>query len=221
MAYWLALRSATGGIRSFPINAGETIVGRDTRCALRVALPSVSNEHCAMKLNPDDGELTIFSKCAVKPTIVNGTPVSKHRLNDGDEVTIGSVTFRVYASSGRTTTNLPGQIPLIGEEPPHRAGHTPMRLPETTSVPMPRVAGQVEPAETVDHAAHAEHAEHVEHVEQVQPGGHGAPKGSSGGVRPGPSGPESFGEHHEPPLIESRPRKDAGSPADRPQTPRP
>ncbi|MCA9296301.1 MAG: FHA domain-containing protein [Phycisphaerales bacterium] len=203
MAYWLALRSASGGIRSFPINAGETIVGRDTRCALRVALPSVSNEHCAMKLDPDAGELTIFSKCDDNPTIVNGTPVSKHRLNDGDEVTIGSVTFRVYASSSRTTTNLPGQIPMISDAPPHRAGHTPMRLPETKTMPAPTVA---------------EHTDRAAHVQQVREARDGVKKQPERGMRPGPACPNSYGEHHEPPLIQTTP-KDAGATADRSQTP--
>ncbi|MEM7230403.1 MAG: FHA domain-containing protein [Planctomycetota bacterium] len=110
MAFWLALRTVSGGIRQFPIADGEMVLGRDPKCDLRLALPSIAREHCSLTLH--DGRLTVRSLSTDFPTHVNGTSIDQKTLGNGDELAIGSVTMRVFASAAQTLTTLPAETPM-------------------------------------------------------------------------------------------------------------
>jgi len=135
MAYWLALKTPSGSIRSFPIEQGETTIGRGSRAGLRIALPSIATRQCTINLQDD--RLSIRHCADEPPTLVNGTPTTERRLEDGDEVTIGPVTLRVYVASMTARTQLPSELPFAREHRPAPATHDTTKVdprPESTPV---------------------------------------------------------------------------------------
>jgi predicted component of type VI protein secretion system len=89
----LIMRTGTDSDRIFPIEDGRTVIGRDGRCDLRIAMPSVSAQHCEIAI--ENRRAVLLSHDPRCETLLNGEPISKADLSDADEVRIGPVTFRV------------------------------------------------------------------------------------------------------------------------------
>ena len=91
MTIWLAMMTADGHERSFPITKRRTVIGRDTRCDLRIAVPTVAEQHCEILLN---GEITeVHDLDSYTGTFRNGTRVDRAILDVNDRLTIGPATF--------------------------------------------------------------------------------------------------------------------------------
>ncbi len=91
MTIWLAMKTADGGERSFPITKRRTIIGRDTRCDLRIAVPTVAERHCEILLDGDIAE--IHDLDSFTGTYRNGDRVDRAILDVNDKLTIGPSTF--------------------------------------------------------------------------------------------------------------------------------
>ena len=91
MTIWLAMKTADGDERSFPITKRRTIIGRDTRCDLRIAVPTVAEKHCEILLNGDVAEVHDLDSST--GTFRNGDRVDRAILDVNDRLTIGPATF--------------------------------------------------------------------------------------------------------------------------------
>ena len=91
MTIWLAMKTADGDERSFPITKRRTIIGRDSRCDLRIAVPSVAEKHCEILLNGDVAE--VHDLDSYTGTFRNGDRVDRAILDINDRLTIGPATF--------------------------------------------------------------------------------------------------------------------------------
>ena len=98
MKLCLAMVTADGGERCFPIKPGRTILGSDARCSVRVSLPQVAPQHC--ELVTDNGLLRVYDLETEGGTFHNGTRVSEAVLAPDDRLTIGPVTFVVRQDLG-------------------------------------------------------------------------------------------------------------------------
>ena len=98
MKLCLAMVTADGGERRFPIPPGQMVLGRDTRCDLRVSLPQIAERHC--EVVADDGVLRVKDLGSESGTFHNGARVREALLAPEDELTIGPVTFVVRRDSG-------------------------------------------------------------------------------------------------------------------------
>lgn len=93
----LAMVTADGDERRFPIAGAKLVVGRHSRCDVRVAVPSVAERHCEIMV---DGEvLKLKDLGSPNGTFHNGARVEQAVLSDEDRVTIGPVTFVVRSES--------------------------------------------------------------------------------------------------------------------------
>lgn len=92
MRIWLVMRTADGGERPFPVNE-RAVIGRDTRCQVRIAMPVVCDQHCELQLI--DGVLHLKDLKSANGTFHNGRRVSDAVLADADLLTVGPVTFEV------------------------------------------------------------------------------------------------------------------------------
>lgn len=91
MTIWLAMTTADGDERSFPITKQRTVIGRDTRCDLRIAVPTVAEQHCEILL---DGEIAeVHDLDSGTGTFRNGERVDRAILDVNDRLTIGPATF--------------------------------------------------------------------------------------------------------------------------------
>ena len=98
MSIWLVMRTADGVERPFPIEKPRTVIGRDTRCDVRIALPAVDDRHC--ELIHDGQNLTLNDLGSTTGTFHNGTRVKQAVVAPRDTLTVGPVTFEVREQRG-------------------------------------------------------------------------------------------------------------------------
>ncbi len=91
MTIWLAMKTADGEERSFPITKRRTIIGRDSRCDLRIAVPAGAEKHCEIVVNGDVAE--VHDLDSPTGTFRNGDRVDRAILDVNDRLTIGPATF--------------------------------------------------------------------------------------------------------------------------------
>lgn len=77
-----------------PLKQGNFVIGRDKSCNLRPNNDLVSKTHCRFQLT--ESGVTLEDLGSTNGTMVNSNHIrSKVALSDGDEVTVGALTFRV------------------------------------------------------------------------------------------------------------------------------
>lgn len=76
---------------------GESLVGRDEKCAVRIGSHEVSREHCLFRATPD--RLFVRDLGSSNGTFVNGTAITEEtELKPGDLVVVGPMGFRAQGS---------------------------------------------------------------------------------------------------------------------------
>lgn len=96
MRVWLAMVTADGGERPFPLSRRRVVIGRDTHCDLRIALPSVAKNHCEVVVEKD--ALRLSDLGSHTGTFHNGARVQQAILSPDDRLTVGPITFVVRAA---------------------------------------------------------------------------------------------------------------------------
>ena len=89
----LSTVTVTGVEHDIVLGGGRMVVGRATSTDIRVPDANVSREHAVFE--DDDGQWFIRDLDSTNGTFVNGDPVQRVRLRDGDVITVG-VTELVY-----------------------------------------------------------------------------------------------------------------------------
>src|SRR5262249_25084525 len=87
--------------RLVPVGGGPDLVlalpvllpGRGPECDLQFASPKVSRLHCCLALA--GGCLLVRDLGSTNGTRVNGLPVREGRLDEGDELAVGDLSFRL------------------------------------------------------------------------------------------------------------------------------
>lgn len=94
MAFQLVVVRGRSNSTTHRLAAGVTVVGRQDGCQLQIRSSQVSRKHC--ELFERDGQLVVKDLGSSNGTFVNGRKVEGEQpLRDGDELSIGGVTFRV------------------------------------------------------------------------------------------------------------------------------
>ena len=122
MKLCLAMETAGGDERCFPIDRSPLVLGRDTRCDLRIAVPSVSARHC--EIVGDANALYIKDLGSETGTFHNGVRVERANLAANDRLRIGPVTFVIRP---QRTVGTPASLAELKPQPmpPPRASRPP------------------------------------------------------------------------------------------------
>jgi pSer/pThr/pTyr-binding forkhead associated (FHA) protein len=100
---------------TLPLQRPVLLVGRHPECDIRLELPSISRRHCCLALAYD--RLILRDLSSRNGVRVNGLRVEEMQINNGDEVAIGPLIFRVVdLASAAATTALPS-APAAGNPP--------------------------------------------------------------------------------------------------------
>jgi DNA-binding winged helix-turn-helix (wHTH) protein len=92
--------------RDLPLVAGETLIGRDPECTVRIDRPLISRRHARIRI--DGGAATIEDLGSKNGTSVGGKRVSRPtNLADGAEIVVGSEVL-VFRDSGSLRTTRTG-----------------------------------------------------------------------------------------------------------------
>lgn len=89
------LVARAGGLEGevFPIARGETKLGRDPEC--RVRLEGIEYARLEASIRADESGIRITSHNRRRPVLVNGEPASSEPLGDGDRLQVGPQGFEV------------------------------------------------------------------------------------------------------------------------------
>lgn len=94
MAFQLVVIRGRSTSTSHRLGDGVTVVGRQDGCQLQIRSSQVSRKHC--ELFERDGQLIVKDLGSSNGTFVNNQKVEGEApLSDGDELSIGGVTFRI------------------------------------------------------------------------------------------------------------------------------
>ena len=77
--------------RTFPLEEGETLLGRDPSNHVWAADPALSRKHCA--LVRQDGRVTLRDLGSYNGTHVNGVKITDHELQSQDQIAAGDSVF--------------------------------------------------------------------------------------------------------------------------------
>lgn len=87
---WIELDGDT-----YPLLAAITVLGRDTAADITLDDPGVSRRHAEIRVTHDGPHLVVGLRDlgSTNGTFVNGERITSQRLDDGDRVTMGRVSF--------------------------------------------------------------------------------------------------------------------------------
>jgi len=97
--------------KTVEIPEGTLVVGRAEDSDLIIASTRVSRKHCEITNGPDG--LVITDKGSGNGTFVNGKKITEQRLDPGDEVRIGPLTFIVEIDGSKEPP--PGKVRSAGK----------------------------------------------------------------------------------------------------------
>jgi DNA-binding winged helix-turn-helix (wHTH) protein len=96
------------GDREIPLVQGVNLLGRTPGCLVRIDSVSVSREHARIVVNRHHAVIEDLQ--SKNGTFVNGTRVATPlALRDGDEIRLGTVPMRFYASGATPSTRTVGR----------------------------------------------------------------------------------------------------------------
>lgn len=98
-----------GSKRSFALTGGLTTIGRSPDCDLYIPLISVSRKHCQLRHNKEI--LKIQDLDSRNGTTVNGTLMQESKLQPGDCITVGPLTFVLQIDGQPQNPSFPQQAP--------------------------------------------------------------------------------------------------------------
>lgn len=82
-----------GTRREFPVPFGNTSIGRNNECHIRIPLAEVSRRHAEIIL--DEGGAVLKDLGAANGTFLNNRRIQEENLEPGDQIVIGPVVFMV------------------------------------------------------------------------------------------------------------------------------
>lgn len=106
MDFWLVMKTTDGLDRPFQIAKSRTVIGRETRCDVRIPVSAVSKRHCEIRLSND--ELCLTDLNSDSGTFHNGDRVENAKLSHDDTLTIGPVTFVI-----RVLSDSKSDVPVV------------------------------------------------------------------------------------------------------------
>lgn len=98
----LIAQSGPDAGKSFPLSAGDNVIGRDPEAAVTLADETVSRTHAVVR--QDQGRFVVLDLGSRSGTRVDGEQVRGYKLTPGETVTLGStevVLMQVESSRGR------------------------------------------------------------------------------------------------------------------------
>jgi len=88
---WLVMTKGPQAGREFRLNLDETTLGRAAENDILLDDPTVSRYHA--KVRREEEDFYLYDMAATNPTLVNGQAITRHLLQEGDQVEIGEMVF--------------------------------------------------------------------------------------------------------------------------------
>src|SRR5688572_24324051 len=86
---------------SYPLQAGEVIVGRQSSSSIALSSSKVSKQHCAIQVQGED--ILLRDLGSSNGTFVNGVLTKAKKLKLGDRISIGEFVLEVVLQKDQTS----------------------------------------------------------------------------------------------------------------------
>ena len=136
----------------FPLVEDSCLLGRGEWCDIRVQLPTVSREHCALSAAPKAGRVQLCALSASADTLLNGGALSANKkveLSHGDVFTLGDRSFRWEYQDQDQDGDNSEKVLSPKEKAKAKKATTPGKefriLSPKNKVPTPKSAGRKQP----------------------------------------------------------------------------
>lgn len=96
----LVIRNGGFAGMTYPLEAVETLIGRNPTTDITLLDEGISREHAIVQYDADADEYTVEDLQSTNGTKVNGKRVRSAVLNSGDEVQIGHTRFQFLRGDG-------------------------------------------------------------------------------------------------------------------------
>ncbi len=110
MQVTLFLLKKDGSTAAISLPSTVAVIGRRQDCDLSIPLSVISRKHC--EINADQSKLMVRDLHSKNGTFVNGERIEETRLNAGDQLRLGPVTFVVQIDGIPTETDITGVEPM-------------------------------------------------------------------------------------------------------------
>lgn len=120
----LVMFKVNGDRRDFSVMKDRFVIGRKETCDLRVPLPAISREHCAIVT--DEDTVSVRDLGSSNGTFLNGHRIQETALSAGDQIVIGPVTFTIVLDGD----------PAVVEPTPLRSSSSAASADRATAVPV-------------------------------------------------------------------------------------
>ncbi|HUK63664.1 MAG TPA: FHA domain-containing protein [Dongiaceae bacterium] len=94
----LVIRNGGFDGMEYPIQAEETLIGRNPTTDVTLLDENISREHALILFDQESGVYTIEDLQSTNGTKVNGKGIRSHPLSPGDEIQIGHTRFEFVLS---------------------------------------------------------------------------------------------------------------------------
>lgn len=89
----LIMFKENGQRKDFALDPGQTVIGRQEACDLRIPLPEISRKHTVLIVSQE--AVTIRDLGSANGTYVNNKRVAEQELSPGDHIVIGPMVFTI------------------------------------------------------------------------------------------------------------------------------
>ncbi len=89
----LIMFKENGQRKDFALDPGQTVIGRQEACDLRIPLPEISRKHTVLIVSQE--AVTIRDMGSANGTYVNNKRVAEQELSPGDHIVIGPMVFTI------------------------------------------------------------------------------------------------------------------------------
>jgi len=136
--FWLQPDSS---IIEFPLKAEQNLIGRTSRCDVRIKHPGISAEHALIRVLP--GSSTVEDLGSTNGTRVNGKKIELHTLRHGDQIGVGRERLMYFAELDEAAKYLqpesiePFALPAAGGESVNTTADDPVEMASAASPSRP------------------------------------------------------------------------------------
>ncbi|NBO93263.1 MAG: FHA domain-containing protein [Planctomycetia bacterium] len=85
--------------KAYRLPASTTVIGRSSECDLTIKQPEISKKHCRIVIGAD--QITVEDLGSSNGTLVNGKPIARSNLQNGDKLDLGGCEFQVRVTRPR------------------------------------------------------------------------------------------------------------------------
>jgi predicted component of type VI protein secretion system len=136
--FWLQPDSS---IIEFPLKGEQNLIGRTSRCDVRIKHPGISAEHALIRVLP--GSATVEDLGSTNGTRVNGKRIELHTLRHGDQIGVGRERLMYFAELDEAAKFIqpesiePFALPAAGGETVNTTANDAVMIDSVASPPKP------------------------------------------------------------------------------------